>query len=91
MNLVELSPLSLVSENPSDESGFCSRAKIMRDTVAAKSPVGQSIRTAIRKGSIKNNDLPSVLSRISRDFRGAISTKEPNTSNPATDIIVSGH
>jgi hypothetical protein len=62
----------------------------MSDTVAAKSPVAQSIRIAIRNGRIKKSDLPSVVSRNSSDFRGAISTKEPNTTKPKTDKIVRG-
>ena len=87
---VDLSIPSELSANPSDESCFCRRAKIIRDTTPAKSPVGQSMRTAIRKGNKKNNDRPSVLSRNSKDFRGAISIKEPNITKPATDKIVSG-
>jgi hypothetical protein len=90
MILVELSVPSDVSLNPSEESCFCSRAKIMRDTTPAKSPVDQSVRIAIRNGNIKNSDLPSILSRKSKDFRGAISIKEPNITKPATDNIVSG-
>jgi hypothetical protein len=91
INCVELLPLpSVTSENPSDASCFCSRANIIRDTVAAKSPVGQSIRIEMRNGRIKKSDLPTVLSRNSRDFRGAISTKEPNTSRPITDKIFNG-
>jgi hypothetical protein len=91
MNFVELFELSsVVSENPSDASCFCNRANTISDTVAAKSPVAQSIRIAIIKGKIKKSDLPSVVSRNSRDFRGAISTKEPNTTRATTDKIVKG-
>jgi hypothetical protein len=90
INFVELSDASEESAKPSEESCFCRRAKIIRDTTPAKSPVDQSIRIAIRNGNIKNNDLPSMLSRNSRDFRGAISIKEPKTTRPATDKIVSG-
>jgi hypothetical protein len=62
----------------------------MRDTVAARRPVGQSIKIAIRKGMIKNTALPSELSRNSSDFRGAISMNEPETSRATTIRIVSG-
>jgi hypothetical protein len=48
------------------------------------------VRIAIRNGNIKNSDLPSILSRKSKDFRGAISIKEPNITKPATDNTVSG-
>ena len=58
--------------------------------MAARSPVGQSINTAMRKGMIKNNALPIKLSRNFNDFRGAISMNDPKTSKPATIRIVSG-
>ena len=58
--------------------------------MAARRPVGQSIKIAMRKGMIKNNALPSELSRNSSDFRGAISMNDPNTSKPATIRIVRG-
>lgn len=87
---ISLVELSSISKNPSDESSFCSLAKIMRDTVAARRPVGQSINIAMRKGMIKNNALPMELSRNSNDFRGAISMNDPKTSRPATIRIVSG-
>lgn len=90
ISFVEISVLSLTFENPSEESGFCNLAKIISDTVAAKSPVGQSIKIAIRNGSKKNKDLPIILSRNSSDFRGAISTNEPNTSSPTIVKIVNG-
>ena len=90
ISLVDLSLVSVTSENPSEESCFCSLAKITRDTVAAKSPVGQSMRIVMRNGIMKKSELPSGLSRNSRDFRGAISTKDPNIIKPATDNIVSG-
>jgi len=90
INFVELSEFSFLSENPSEVSSFCNLANIISDTVAAKSPVGQSIKTAIRNGRTKNSDLPTTLSRNSRDFRGAISIKEPDISKPAIVNIVSG-
>jgi len=90
IRVVELLLSSVRSEYPSDESCFCKRANIMSETVAANSPVGQSIKTAMIKGSIKKSALPSALSRNSRDFRGAISTKEPITTRPTTDRIPRG-
>jgi len=90
IRVVELLLSSVRSEYPSEESCFCKRANIMSETVAANNPVGQSIKTAMIKGSIKKTALPSALSRNSRDFRGAISTKEPITTRPTTDRIPRG-
>lgn len=88
MNWVVLSETA--SENPSDVSCFCSLATIISETVAARSPVGQSINIAMAKGSRKKRALPNELSRNSSDFRGAISINAPNTSSPTTESIVRG-
>lgn len=81
---------SATSENPSDESSFCSLAKKIRETTAARRPVGQSIKTAKMNGITKKRTEPNVLSKNSMEFRGAISAKDPATMRPITDRIVEG-
>jgi hypothetical protein len=78
------------SENPSVESSFCSLAKIMSETTAARSPVGQSISAVKIKGTTKNKNDPNVLSKNSMDFRDTICAKDPATIRPAIDRIVNG-
>jgi len=79
-----------LSENPSDESCFCRRVKIIRDTTAAKRPVAQSREIAKINGTMKNKLVPIILSKNSSDFREAISAKVPATRRPTTDKIVIG-
>ena len=83
--------LSTELENPSEYSSFCSLAKTMRETVAARRPVGQSRRFVMIMGKTKNKTEPNVLSTSSSDFRGALPTNTPKTSNPATDNAVRGN